>query len=270
VNHCECSHPQINHNTGPCVGDSTDFGKPGRPCGCVGFVAQQFDPIKPSLPPEEVQRLLAEGDDLRRGAERRTAPMKGPPDTPEVATLRQAIADMEAAHRAEVAALVERCEGSEKEAQRLRRLEARLFPIMGGPAIPWAALAPHEAQAQRNHGQSLERLAQRGGLDPAEAVAILEDRRWDRQPPPPAQSIARMLELVRRALGCPRCDATEAELARVREEIGESYRVALEGAKTSPFWEAVRKHMGLLASRTGAPLPPEPPVLVLPPLDESK
>lgn len=47
-------------------------------------------------------------------------------------------------------------------------------------AVPWAVMQPHEAQAQRNHGQSLARLAERGGLSACEAVAILEDRRHQR------------------------------------------------------------------------------------------
>lgn len=57
-----------------------------------------------------------------------------------------------------------------------------LFPILGERTgdpktyIPWAVIAPHEGQALKNHQQTLERLAQRGGLDPAEAVAVLEDR----------------------------------------------------------------------------------------------
>ena len=46
-------------------------------------------------------------------------------------------------------------------------------------SIPWAMIAPHEAQALENHcGQSLERLAQRGGLEASEAIAVLEDRPW--------------------------------------------------------------------------------------------
>lgn len=53
-----------------------------------------------------------------------------------------------------------------------------MFPIQRGPAIPWHLIAPHEAQAQRNHGQTLERLAQRGGLDPIEAMCVLEDREY--------------------------------------------------------------------------------------------
>ena len=50
------------------------------------------------------------------------------------------------------------------------------FPIMAGldrqpMTIPWAMIAPHERQADLNHDQSLERLAQRGGLNACEALA---------------------------------------------------------------------------------------------------
>ncbi|CAN2532584.1 hypothetical+protein [Methylocapsa aurea] len=48
-------------------------------------------------------------------------------------------------------------------------------------AIPMKMLEPHERQAQNNHGQSLKRLAERGGLGACEANAILEDRSWCRQ-----------------------------------------------------------------------------------------
>lgn len=57
----------------------------------------------------------------------------------------------------------------------------RDFPIMGCKiiaSIPWAILAPHEEQAQANHGQSLKTLASRGGLGVSEAIAIIEGRRW--------------------------------------------------------------------------------------------
>jgi hypothetical protein len=50
---------------------------------------------------------------------------------------------------------------------------------MGGgsfEAIAWDLVEDHRAQAQRNHGQSLERLAERGGLSSAELVAVLQDR----------------------------------------------------------------------------------------------
>lgn len=44
--------------------------------------------------------------------------------------------------------------------------------------VPWEWLAPHERQAQLNHGQSLETLASRGGLDPLEMVCVLNDKEW--------------------------------------------------------------------------------------------
>ena len=35
-------------------------------------------------------------------------------------------------------------------------------------SIPWEAISAHEFQARANHGQSLDALAQRGGLSPYE------------------------------------------------------------------------------------------------------
>lgn len=65
------------------------------------------------------------------------------------------------------------------------RPEAALaeMPIMDGVrihSISMAVLVPHEAQARTNHDQSLQRIAERGGLSLCEAVAILEDRPWCR------------------------------------------------------------------------------------------
>jgi len=53
-----------------------------------------------------------------------------------------------------------------------------MFPILGDQiikALPWSMMAPHEAQAQRNHSQSLSRLASRGGLGIDEAWYVLKD-----------------------------------------------------------------------------------------------
>ncbi len=44
--------------------------------------------------------------------------------------------------------------------------------------VPWALVEAHEEQALMNHGQSVRRLAHRGGLDPLELVAVLTDRSW--------------------------------------------------------------------------------------------
>lgn len=55
------------------------------------------------------------------------------------------------------------------------------FPIMQDRAIasiPFGILEPHRVQAQLNHAQTLEVLAERGGLTTCEAVAVLEDRAW--------------------------------------------------------------------------------------------
>jgi hypothetical protein len=67
-------------------------------------------------------------------------------------------------------------------------LDARTFPIQRPwersrmiacpSSIPWSLIEPHAKQAQRNHDQTLERLAERGGLSPSEAIAVLADRQW--------------------------------------------------------------------------------------------
>lgn len=65
------------------------------------------------------------------------------------------------------------------------------------PTIPWAAIAPHERQAMRNHGgQSLRRLAERGGLSWTEALAVLTDREFPwRQKHDPEADRLRVLSL---------------------------------------------------------------------------
>lgn len=63
----------------------------------------------------------------------------------------------------------------------------RRFPIMRpfgidtkGRGLPkliqWSCL--NEEWAALNHGQSLDALARRGGLDPTELAAIIQRRRW--------------------------------------------------------------------------------------------
>lgn len=68
------------------------------------------------------------------------------------------------------------------------------FPECPG-SIPWAMLAPHERQALRNHDQTLKRLAERGGLSTCEAMAVLEDRRWQKMDV--KESISKLLDLVK-------------------------------------------------------------------------
>ena len=71
-------------------------------------------------------------------------------------------------------------------------MKAKRFPVMLSTAerrlfddcpesIPWELLEPYTWQALRNHGgQSVARLAERGGLGPDELVAIFERRPWHR------------------------------------------------------------------------------------------
>lgn len=55
--------------------------------------------------------------------------------------------------------------------------EEREMARLGCPRfVPWSLLEPHEAQAKYNHDQTLKRLAERGGLGPAEMVAVLEGK----------------------------------------------------------------------------------------------
>src|SRR5437870_10067094 len=85
--------------------------------------------------------------------------------------------------------------------------EERQFPIHAEysvwefpPSIPWALIQAHEAQALANHGQSLERLKERGGLSAAEALAVLEDKAYyDRWPTggDPITAISRLRQLVK-------------------------------------------------------------------------
>ena len=58
------------------------------------------------------------------------------------------------------------------------------FPILksNGATIPWKSIASHEAQALRNHGQSLEKLASRGGLSWCEALAVLRNSKFIEMP----------------------------------------------------------------------------------------
>jgi hypothetical protein len=61
-------------------------------------------------------------------------------------------------------------------------------------SIPWSVIEPHDAQARHNHGgQTLARLAERGGLSACEAVAVLEDREWHSMPIAESESVLRSL-----------------------------------------------------------------------------
>jgi hypothetical protein len=67
-------------------------------------------------------------------------------------------------------------------------MNKRMFPIQSPywmrnvdqRSIPWESIAPHEEQAKRNHGgQTIARLAERGGLGPNEAICVLLDKPYE-------------------------------------------------------------------------------------------
>ena len=77
-------------------------------------------------------------------------------------------------------ALQLRAEKAESELATAREnYRERMFPVLQeGWSFPWRYVAPFEAQAQRNHGQSLSRLAERGGLCSVELLCVVNDLAW--------------------------------------------------------------------------------------------
>ena len=62
-------------------------------------------------------------------------------------------------------------QGQTEEAHKARR-ERLPYP----KSVPWSIVKDHETQAQRNHSQSLGRLAERGGLSPMELWCVVYDK----------------------------------------------------------------------------------------------
>lgn len=72
---------------------------------------------------------------------------------------------------------------AEIRADERERLTARKgFPILGerGAKVDWQLVADHGKQAQANHYQTVERLAERGGLSWCELHAVLHNRKWQK------------------------------------------------------------------------------------------
>ncbi len=70
---------------------------------------------------------------------------------------------------------------------------ARLRELGCPKSVPWEFVARHHEWCLRNHDQTPERLAERGGLSPCEMVAVVEHRRWR---PMPDSGVPRLLELL--------------------------------------------------------------------------
>lgn len=104
-------------------------------------------------------------------------------------------------------------ETEQQDPETVAHHETRRFRVMGGPSVPWSFVAPYEAQAFANHDQSLERLHERGGLDPCELWAVVHGCRY-RDAPDEATCRAWLDNEV------AGMDALRAEVAELRVALG--------------------------------------------------
>jgi hypothetical protein len=89
----------------------------------------------------------------------------------------------------------------------LRSTQRERFYLPG--FVRFAYLKHHEDQAKKNHNQTLERLADRGGLSPQELYAVAHDMAWD------AVSIDEegLHKFVTEIGYCPACDERPSRAA---------------------------------------------------------
>lgn len=99
------------------------------------------------------------------------------------------------------------------------------FPILNGQGtkIDWELVADHGQQAWRNHSQTVERLAQRGGLSWCELHAVLHNRDWQKMDTNEAMIACRALET--RYLAAVAQPDLSAENTRLRALVGEAKEV---------------------------------------------
>jgi len=63
----------------------------------------------------------------------------------------------------------------------LNRAVGREKAALCPDTVPWSLVGGHEEQAQRNHSQTLTRLAERGGLSPEELYGVVHDLPWHKK-----------------------------------------------------------------------------------------
>lgn len=99
---------------------------------------------------------------------------------------------------------------------------SRRFPILDSSirSIPWDMIESQECQAIDNHDQSLSRLAERGGLCPSEALAVLDGRKWKRMNEAEADDeLRRRVAVHEDNEQRKRIASLEAQIAEARAEI---------------------------------------------------
>jgi len=74
--------------------------------------------------------------------------------------------------------------------------ERKTFPILKGEgaSIDYQLVADHAEQARANYYQSVDRLAERGGLSWCELYAVLHNRKWEKMAVNDAMIACRALE----------------------------------------------------------------------------
>jgi hypothetical protein len=72
-------------------------------------------------------------------------------------------------------ALIERLT---KERDALLSKRHRRFRLQDGPSVLWSVIEPHDSQCVKNHSQSLEEIAARGGLGAGEFWFVMNDQKW--------------------------------------------------------------------------------------------
>ncbi len=150
---------------------------------------------------EEFTSLLL-GFDTAAGIIRDLAPDAGTAELAKLRGERDALLDAVQANMLRPDYL--RAERAEAERDRLAaelaaanaREARKTFPILKGEraSIDYQLVADHAEQARANHYQSVERLAERGGLSWCELYAVLHNRRWEKIDTNDAMIACRALE----------------------------------------------------------------------------
>jgi hypothetical protein len=100
-----------------------------------------------------------------------------------------------------------------------QREARRSFPILKGEGakIDYQLVSDHAEQVRSNHYQSVERLAERGGLSWCELYAVLHNRKWEKIDNNEAMIACRALEARYLAALSSRPDGGEApEIGKVK------------------------------------------------------
>lgn len=106
-------------------------------------------------------------------------------------------------------------------------VERRNYPILGskGASIDWQLVVDHGGQAYKNHRQSVERLAERGGLSWVELYAVLNNQQWQKIDENEAIIACRSIEAkYLSAVTEPASTDTLARLQRERDQAVEALR----------------------------------------------